>query len=125
MNQQERIDAFIRDYQKLLGSDKVVTNETKIKGTSIDRICQIDSEKPYRRMRKWLDNALKKKDIVEAQNSSPKLFDKPKKEKKERVKKMKVDTMPRLHLSEVLVSYKIGKITLQDAAFIIKDMYKK
>jgi len=130
MNQQERIDSFIADYQKLRGNEVVVTNETKIKGTSIDRICQIDSAKPYRRMRQWLTNALKKKEIEEAQNSSPKLFDKPVKEKKVRkAKKNSVEIqgieIPELLLSDILTNFKIGKLSLQDTVFIIKQHYKK
>lgn len=123
MNQQERIDSFIRDYQKLVGPEKIVTNETTIKGTSIDRICQYDNERPYGRMRRWLDNALKKKDIAEAQNSAPKLFDKPIKEKKS--KKKKVVDVPKTSLGEVLIAFKLEKLTLEDTVYIIRKHYEK
>lgn len=126
MNQQERIDSFIRDYQKLVGPEKIVTNETTIKGTSIDRICQYDNERPYRRMRRWLDNALKKKEIEENQKSSPNLFEKPKKERKPKKEKtIKKIQVKELTLTDVLVNFKIGRLTIEDTIFVIKEHYKQ
>ena len=122
MNQQERIDDFIAKYQKLC-PDKIITNETKIKGQSIDRICQFNTEKPYGRLIRWLDNKVAKLELENIQKDSPNLFDKPVKEKKS--KKKKVVDVPKTSLGEVLIAFKLEKLTLEDTVYIIRKHYEK
>jgi len=62
MNQQQRIDDFIAKYQKL-NPHLVVTNETRIKGQSIDQICRYATERPYGRLITWLDKQTVKKEV--------------------------------------------------------------
>lgn len=129
MNSYDRIQDFIKRYQQLC-PDKIVTKDTKVSGQTIEKICQYDAEKPYRRLNRWLNDKLVEVSKQKNQESSPTLFEKPKKEKK--IRKAKKTSMevqgieiPELLLSDILTNFKIGKLTFADTVFIIKQHYKQ
>lgn len=129
MNQYDRVQDFIKKYQQLKPEEKITSLST-IKGQTIERICQFDSDKPYRRLLKWVENKIKDNAIEKVQAESPKLFDKPVKEKKIRkAKKSSFEVqgieIPELLLSDILTNFKIGKLTFADTVFIIKQHYKQ
>jgi len=129
MTQHDRIENFIRQYQ-ILKPEIKVTAQTTIKGQTIERICQFEGERPYGRLLRWVENTIKKNALEKVQAESPNLFDKPVKEK--RIRKPKKASfevqgieIPELLLSDILTNFKIGKLSLQDTTFIIKQHYKK
>lgn len=125
MTQNDRIQNFIRQYQ-ILKPEIKVTPLTTIKGQTIERICQFEGERPYGRLLRWVENTIKKNAIEKIQAESPKLFDKPVKEKKIRKpKKEKVVEVPKTSIGEVLIAFKLEKLTLEDTVYIIRKHYEK
>lgn len=111
--QQQRINVFVPKMQKLNPSIKIDENYM-IKNQSIAQICQYS--KTYERLSKWVDKKLTEKAYNEVQ--PPKLFDKPVEPA------VQLPTI-QLSLGAILIAYKIGKISVEETALIIKEIYGK